>query len=64
MIPTKMKPITMRIILHTMLYAMFRKDYNTVVEKLLPVNPFVEDSFINRHRIIVRCVLSSILYRK
>ena len=26
--------------------AMFRKDYATVIGRLLPVNPFLEDSFI------------------
>ena len=26
--------------------AMFRKDYTTIVGKLLPINPFLEDSFI------------------
>ena len=26
--------------------AMFRKDYTTVIRRLLPVNPFLEDSFI------------------
>ena len=26
--------------------AMFRKNYTTVIERLLPVNPFMEDSFI------------------
>ena len=25
---------------------MFRKDYTTVIGRLLPVNPFLEDSFI------------------
>ena len=25
---------------------MFRKDYNTIILRLLPVNPFLEDSFI------------------
>ena len=38
--PTKRTPITMRIILHT------RKDYTIVIGRLLPVNPFLEDSFI------------------
>ena len=43
-VPTKIKSITIRIILLTILC--FRKDYTTIFGKLLPINPFLEDSFI------------------
>ena len=48
--------------------AMFRKDYTTLIGKFLPVNPFLEDSFIKVSTDIAYseevCVLSSILYQK